>query len=50
MSVLDVLPSGVVSVYFMYDVDWKDYGLGKVRARRKRISDHGIQRQDRSAH
>ena len=31
MSVLDVLPSGVVSVYFMYDVDWKDYGLGKVR-------------------
>lgn len=30
MAVLDVLPSGVVSVYFVYDVRWKDSGLGKV--------------------
>ena len=30
MGVLDILPSCVSSVYFMYDKTWEKYSLGKV--------------------
>jgi arginine-tRNA-protein transferase len=30
VGVLDILPSCVSSVYFMYDVKWEKYSLGKV--------------------
>ena len=30
MAVLDILPNCVSSVYFMYDVLWDHYSLGKV--------------------
>lgn len=33
MAVLDILPSCVSSVYFMYDVEWEKYSLGKVNMR-----------------
>jgi hypothetical protein len=31
MGVLDILPSCVSSVYFVYDKTWGKYSLGKVR-------------------
>ena len=31
MSVIDILPSCVSSVYFMYDKNWERFSLGKVR-------------------
>lgn len=30
MAVIDILPSCVSSVYFMYDKNWENYSLGKV--------------------
>ncbi len=30
MAVLDILPSCVSSVYFMYDKKWERFSLGKV--------------------
>ncbi|XP_006460008.1 hypothetical protein AGABI2DRAFT_202585 [Agaricus bisporus var. bisporus H97] len=47
MSVLDVLPSCVSSVYFMYDKAWERFSLGKVSVLRevsmaKEIHDAGI--------
>lgn len=35
MAVLDILPSCVSSVYFMYDVAWDHYNLGKVSFRQE---------------
>jgi arginine-tRNA-protein transferase len=31
MAVLDILPSCISSVYFMYDILWEHFQLGKVR-------------------
>lgn len=47
MSVLDILPSCVSSVYFMYDDAWERFSLGKVSAMReaalaKEIHDAGV--------
>lgn len=30
MSVLDITPNGVSSVYFMYEKEWERFSLGKV--------------------
>ncbi|TFK76012.1 hypothetical protein BDN72DRAFT_831455 [Pluteus cervinus] len=35
MAVLDILPTCVSSVYFMYDIDWEDHSLGKLSAMRE---------------
>ncbi|TEB30156.1 arginine-tRNA-protein transferase 1 [Coprinellus micaceus] len=47
MAVLDILPNCVSSVYFMYDVLWDHYSLGKLSALRevslaKEIHDAGV--------
>lgn len=31
VGVLDILPTCVSSVYFMYDIDWERFSLGKVK-------------------
>ncbi|TDL29717.1 hypothetical protein BD410DRAFT_736841 [Rickenella mellea] len=46
MAVLDILPSCVSSVYFMYDAEWERFSLGKASALReaslaKEIHEHG---------
>uniref|UniRef100_A0A0W0FCF3 arginyltransferase n=1 Tax=Moniliophthora roreri TaxID=221103 RepID=A0A0W0FCF3_MONRR len=35
VAVLDILPSCVSSVYFMYDDDWEEFSLGKLSALRE---------------
>jgi len=35
VGVLDILPSGVSSVYFFYDVDYKHLSLGKYSAQKE---------------
>jgi len=42
MSVIDILPNCVSSVYFMYDKDWERFSLGKLSALREASLAHEI--------